>query len=85
MTQATDSILERRVAAIVVEKLGADKEDVNESASFVNDLKADSLDIVELVMALEEEFKVEISDEAAAGIKNVRDVVVFLREHGIQS
>ena len=67
-----------RVKKIVVEHLGVETEKVTEDASFIDDLGADSLDIVELVMAFEEEFGVEIPDDAAEKIQTVKDAVDFL-------
>lgn len=67
-----------RVTQIVVENLGVDAEKVTETANFVDDLGADSLDTVELVMALEEEFGIEIPDEAAEKIQNVADAVTYV-------
>jgi acyl carrier protein len=71
-----------KVKDIVVEQLGVDEEEVNEQASFVDDLGADSLDIVELVMALEEEFDLEIPDEDAEKITTVGDAVNYIKENG---
>ena len=71
-----------KVKEIVVEQLGVEEEEVNEQASFVDDLGADSLDIVELVMALEEEFDLEIPDEDAEKIKTVGDAVSYIKENG---
>ena len=70
--------IEAKVKELVVEKLGVDAEQVNSDASFVEDLGADSLDTVELVMALEDEFDVEIPDEDAEKIITVTDVVSYL-------
>ena len=70
-----------RVKKIVVENLGVDAGDVNEAASFIDDLGADSLDTVELVMAFEEEFGCEIPDDAAEKILTVKDAVDFLQEN----
>jgi len=70
-----------RVKKIVVEHLGVDESKVTEDASFVDDLGADSLDTVELVMAFEEEFGVEIPDDAAEKIVTVRDAITYIREH----
>jgi acyl carrier protein len=70
-----------RVKKIVVEHLGVDESKVTEDASFVDDLGADSLDTVELVMAFEEEFGVEIPDDAAEKIVTVRDAVGYIKEH----
>ncbi len=67
-----------RVKKIVVEHLGVEAEKVTEEASFIDDLGADSLDIVELVMAFEEEFGVEIPDEAAEKIGTVKDAIDFI-------
>jgi acyl carrier protein len=67
-----------RVKKIVIEHLGADEAKVVEGASFIDDLGADSLDTVELVMAFEEEFNVEIPDDAAENIQTVGDAVKFI-------
>ena len=69
-----------RVKKIVVEHLGVDAEKVTEEASFIDDLGADSLDNVELVMAFEEEFDIEIPDDAAEHIQTVGDAVKFISE-----
>ena len=69
-----------RVKKIVVEHLGVESEKVTEEASFIDDLGADSLDIVELVMAFEEEFDIEIPDDAAEHIQTVGDAVKFIDE-----
>ena len=73
-----------RLSKIVVEQLGVDEADVKPAASFVDDLNADSLDLVELVMSLEEEFGTEISDEDAEKIRTVQDAVDFVDEHSNQ-
>jgi acyl carrier protein len=70
-----------KVKDIVVEQLGVDEEEVTAEASFVDDLGADSLDIVELVMALEEEFDLEIPDEDAEKIATVGDAVNYIKEN----
>jgi acyl carrier protein len=70
-----------RVKKIVVEHLGVEEAKVTEQASLIDDLGADSLDQVELVMAFEEEFGVEIPDDAAEKIRTVGDAVTFLKEH----
>jgi acyl carrier protein len=70
-----------KVKSIIVEQLGVDEEEVTPDASFVDDLGADSLDTVELVMALEEEFNIEISDEDAEKIRTVKDVVTYIEAH----
>ncbi len=67
-----------RVKKIVVEHLGADDNKVVESASFIDDLGADSLDTVELVMAFEEEFEIEIPDDAAEKIQTIKDAIDFI-------
>ena len=65
----------------LIEQLGADEAEVTPEASFVDDLNADSLDLVELIMSLEEEFGMEISDEDAEKIQKVSDAVEFIEEH----
>ena len=67
-----------KVKTVIVDQLNVEEDDVNEEASFVDDLGADSLDIVELVMALEEEFGISIPDEEAENIKTVGDAVSFI-------
>jgi acyl carrier protein len=73
--------VEDRVKSIIVEQLGVDADEVNPDASFVEDLGADSLDTVELIMAFEEEFGVEISDDDAEKIKKVKDAVEYIDKH----
>lgn len=75
------SDVSERVTKIVVNYLNVDEAKVNEKASFIDDLGADSLDTVELVMAFEEEFGVEIPDEAAEKIQTVGDAVEFIKAH----
>ena len=70
-----------KVKKIVVEHLGVEESKVNEGASFIDDLGADSLDTVELVMAFEEEFNVEIPDDAAETIQTVGDAIKFLEKN----
>ncbi len=70
-----------RVQKIVVEHLGVEADKVNQDASFIDDLGADSLDIVELVMAFEEEFGVEIPDDAAEKISTVGDATKFIEDN----
>ena len=72
------SSIEERVKKIVAEQLGVKEDDVQESASFVEDLGADSLDTVELVMALEEEFETEIPDEEAEKITTVQQAIAYI-------
>ncbi|MCI0566891.1 MAG: acyl carrier protein [Acidobacteria bacterium] len=73
--------VEEKVKSIIMEQLGVDAEEVTPEASFVNDLGADSLDTVELVMALEEAFKIEISDEDAEKITTVADAIKYIESH----
>jgi acyl carrier protein len=73
--------IEARVKKIVAEQLGVNEADVKSDSSFVNDLGADSLDTVELVMALEEEFECEIPDEEAEKISNVQQAVDYVKAH----
>lgn len=75
------SDVESKVKEIVCEQLGVSDEEVAPNASFIEDLGADSLDIVELVMALEEEYDLEISDEDAEKIRTVGDVVGYIESH----
>jgi len=75
------SNIEERVKKIVAEQLGVKEEEVKPEASFVDDLGADSLDTVELVMALEEEFETEIPDEDAEKIAKVEDAINYINEH----
>jgi acyl carrier protein len=72
---------EDRVKTIVVDHLGVEASEVKPEASFIDDLGADSLDIVELVMAFEEEFGVEIPDDAAEKITTVGDAINYISEH----
>ena len=67
-----------KIKSIVVDQLGVDEGQVTEDASFVDDLGADSLDTVELIMAFEEEFDIEIPDEDAQKIKTVKDVIEYI-------
>ena len=78
-----------RVKEIVVDKRGVDEADVNENASFVENLNADSLDLVELIMAFEEEFStgdqpLEISDEDAGVLVTIQDAVTYIKSRGIK-
>jgi acyl carrier protein len=70
-----------RVKQIVVEQLGVEEDQVSNESSFMEDLGADSLDTVELVMALEEEFDIEIADEDAEKIQTVQDAIDYITEH----
>ena len=75
------SDISERVKKIVVEHLGVDEEKVTETASFIDDLGADSLDTVELVMAFEEEFNCEIPDDIAEKIITVKDAINYIEEN----
>jgi acyl carrier protein len=78
-----DSV-ESKVKDIIINELGVEPEKVTLEASFVEDLGADSLDTVELVMAFEEEFGIEIPDEDAEGLQKVGDAVRYLKEKGVE-
>ncbi len=71
-----------RVQSIVAERLGVDEEKVTMDAEFIGDLNADSLDLVEVIMAMEQEFDLEIKDEDAENIRTVSDAVLYIDEHG---
>ena len=73
--------IETKVREKIAEQLGVAADEVTSESSFIEDLGADSLDIVELVMALEEEFNIEISDEDAEKIRTVKDVVSYIEAH----
>ncbi|MBN1212107.1 MAG: acyl carrier protein [candidate division Zixibacteria bacterium] len=73
--------VEERVKEIIVEQLGVEASSVTDQAKFVDDLGADSLDTVELVMALEEEFSLEIPDEDAEKITSVNDAIEYIKKH----
>ncbi len=75
------SAIDQRVRDLIVEQLGVSQEQVTDAASFIDDLGADSLDTVELVMAFEEEFGIDIPDEDAEKMTNVTDAVKYLEEH----
>ncbi len=77
--------IDERVKNIIIEQLGVEESQVTETAKFVEDLGADSLDTVELVMALEEEFTVEIPDEDAEKIATVGDAVKYINDHSENS
>ena len=77
----SDNNIEERVKKIIIDMLGVMPEDVVPEASFVNDLGADSLDTVELVMALEEEFETEIPDEEAEQINTVQAAIDYIKAH----
>jgi acyl carrier protein len=73
--------ISERLKKIIVDQLGVDEGEVVQNASFVEDLNADSLDLVELIMSLEEEFKVQISDEDAEKITTVQEAEDYIEEH----
>ena len=73
--------LEEKVKKIIIDQLGVDEAEVTPEAKFIDDLGADSLDTVELVMALEEEFGIEIPDEEAEKIATVQDAITYIRDH----
>jgi acyl carrier protein len=77
----SDKPVEERVKAIIVEQLGVEENDVAPAAKFIEDLGADSLDTVELVMAFEEEFDIEIPDEDAEKITTVGDATQYIKEN----
>ena len=77
---AEEKSVEQKVTDIIVEQLGVNPEQVTPTASFIEDLGADSLDIVELVMAFEEEFSVEVPDEDAEKLQTVGDVIKYIED-----
>jgi acyl carrier protein len=79
-TMATSA--EDRLKKIIAEQLSVSEDEVTPEANFIDDLNADSLDLVELIMSLEEEFNVKISDEDAERIRTVQDAMDYLHEHG---
>ncbi len=72
---------EERVIEIIADRLGVDKSEVVPEAAFIDDLGADSLDLVELIMAMEEEFDIEIADEEAEKLRTVQDVLNYIQAH----
>ena len=78
---SSDKPVEERVKAIIVEQLGVEENDVAPAAKFIEDLGADSLDTVELVMAFEEEFGIEIPDESAEKITRVKEAIDYIEAH----
>ena len=79
----TEQEIFEKMKGIIVEQLGAETDDIEMDSTFVDDLEADSLDIVELVMQIEEEFEMEIPDEAAEKIVTVGDVVAYIKANKI--
>jgi acyl carrier protein len=77
----TATNIEAKVKSIIADQLGVSEDEIKEGSSFIEDLGADSLDIVELVMAMEEEFEIEIPDEEAENIKSVGDAVNYINTH----
>jgi acyl carrier protein len=77
----TTGNVEQKVRGIIAEQLGVAEDEIKNTSSFIEDLGADSLDIVELVMAMEEEFEVEIPDEEAENIKCVQDAINYINTH----
>ncbi|MBI3754934.1 MAG: acyl carrier protein [Deltaproteobacteria bacterium] len=77
-------VVESKVKKIIVDQLGVTEEEVKSEASFVDDLGADSLDTVEMVMAFEEEFNIEIPDEDAEKIKTVKDAVDYINKKAVK-
>lgn len=75
------SAIEAKVKSIITDQLGVGEDEIKPESSFIEDLGADSLDIVELVMAMEEEFEVEIPDEEAENIKTVGDAINYVNTH----
>ncbi|MHB8652999.1 MAG: acyl carrier protein [Terriglobia bacterium] len=74
--------LDEKVKQIIIEQLGVDEAEVTPTAHFIDDLGADSLDIVELVMAMEEAFEIEIPDEDAEKLQTVKDAIDYIQAHG---
>jgi acyl carrier protein len=77
----TTANIEQKVKNIIADQLGVGEDEIKPGSSFIEDLGADSLDIVELVMAMEEEFEVEIPDEEAENIKTVQDAINYVTTH----
>ncbi len=77
----TATNVEAKVRSIIAEQLGVGEDEIKPESTFVDDLGADSLDLVELVMAMEEEFDVEIPDEQAESIKTVKDAIDYINSH----
>ncbi|HEY0881087.1 MAG TPA: acyl carrier protein [Archangium sp.] len=77
----TATNIEAKVKSIIADQLGVSEDEIKPESSFIEDLGADSLDIVELVMAMEEEFEIEIPDEEAENIKSVGDAINYINTH----
>ncbi len=78
---AAEKTIEQRIKDIIVEQLGVNADQVTSDAKFIEDLGADSLDTVELIMALEEEFGIEVPDEEAEKLQSVGDVIKYIEEN----
>ncbi len=78
---ADSETIEQRIRPLIAEQLGVEENKVTRSASFVDDLNADSLDLVEMIMSLEEEFKIEIPDDDVEKITTVGDAIDYIQEH----
>ena len=78
---SANAAIEAKVKSIIADQLGVGEDEIKPESSFIEDLGADSLDIVELVMAMEEEFEVEIPDEEAENIKTVGDAINYINTH----
>jgi acyl carrier protein len=78
---SANAAIEAKVKSIIADQLGVGEDEIKPESSFIEDLGADSLDIVELVMAMEEEFEVEIPDEEAENIKTVGDAINYVSSH----
>jgi acyl carrier protein len=76
-----DEEIFQKLKTIIVEQLGVKESEISMGASFADDLGADSLDIVEMIMAVEEEFAIQVSDDEAESLEKVQDVVKFIEEH----
>ncbi|MFH1180899.1 MAG: acyl carrier protein [bacterium] len=76
--------LEERLKKIIAEKFSVEEGEITTATSFKDDLNADSLDLIELVMALEEEFELEVPDEDAEKIQTMEDALRYLKEHGVK-
>jgi acyl carrier protein len=81
LTMAAEKSTEQRIKDIIVEQLGVNADQVTPEAKFIEDLGADSLDTVELIMALEEEFSIEVPDEEAEKLQNVGDVIKYIEDN----
>jgi len=76
--------IEETIKSIIVKQLRIDKDEITPESSFIEDLGADSLDIVQMVMALEEEFKIDIPDEDVENLRTVQDLINYIKRHAVQ-